>query len=192
MRLHLKVCNGCTLNDNMSNKYWIIGLYQMLGGLAGLVMHFMQFVSIPSGQETMRNYIILLGGFAFFMFSIIAGFYMFFYRPYGIILSRVCQSAQLVTFSVLGFKYSFFTGILGGFYISFSPSFYIDVMYDVGTNFYLYFLQGSDSASFGINLLALLLVLYLYENPFHQKKDSLDKRMEELDMDKALKSRTKG
>lgn len=173
----------------MSNKYWIIGLYEMIGGITGLVLHFMQFLSVPSGQETVRDYIILLGGFAFFLFSIIAGFYMFFYRPHGIILSRVCQATQLITFSVAGFKYSFFTGILGGVYISFSPSFGIDMMYEAGTTFYVYFLEGSASAGFGINLLALLLVLYLYENPFIHQKDSLDERMEQLDMDEALKAR---
>lgn len=90
-------------------KLKYIGWYQILGGLLGnglIIWTILTNQVLSNGQV-----LAILGAILLFSFSIYSGILLSKYMKGGIKLSLIDQLLQIINFSLLGYSYSYFSGL---------------------------------------------------------------------------------
>lgn len=155
-----------TINKVISSKYtcWILGLYQIFGGIFGYYLVFQQ-----SFSYIISNILIFIFIIGLFTYSIVSGCYLFGRNKLkGLNLSIINQALQLVQIAILGFGFYYVAGFYLGFGFSDTPDLhfiYRDSLFQ--SSCYITLKASSAEISLVFNIVSLLLLLLLSKMKKH-------------------------
>ena len=149
----------------MKDKEWyhkIIGIYQIAGGLVGilLVVWALFLTTSPSIEfDKLLPAVVFIISLSLYLFSILCGVLLYKKKKKAINLSIVNQLMQVISFSVSGFAFKYFSGL----YITILIDFVSDI-YSLewgASSWHISLGDIPDSGIIGINLFAVLIVIVL-------------------------------
>jgi hypothetical protein len=145
-----------------------IGVYQILFGLLGITF------TVREGMDLILNYFIFFIIFlSVFSFSIYCGVILLSRNlSRGLYFSSINQLLQIVQFSFVGTSIEYVAGIYFAIGFSNTPSFNLLYKFTAyKSTCYFSFFGGGNEIKVMINLIALLLVVYLYRMYLQSKKN---------------------
>jgi len=138
----------------------ILGIYQIAGGVLGLLFTFIFFSKLFFGNKSVLT--IILSSILLFSFSVYCGFLLL-TKKYdkGLNLSIINQIIQVISFSVLGYTFEFCSGI----FLKFGLDLTSDTLltYNFGLTTWNLKLNSDPSLTkISINILALMLINLIF------------------------------
>jgi len=134
---------------------YILGIYQLLGGLWGLLL--MGFYLYDSFDHSTISWVFLTLGVVLFSFSSVCGILCIKQERYALPLSRVNQVLQLITISGTNFGCRFVTGVAIFAGLNLEDGFGLSFSFDF-TSLSFYVSDEVEDKIVMINLLALYLL----------------------------------
>jgi len=140
---------------------WIIGSYQILGGLLGLVVSFNQGIELAKSNPIYFMIVV-----AFFSFSVYSGALLIFNKlKLGIELSKLNQFLQVAQFKILGNGIEYVAGSY--FAIGFSDTPLLNLQYKVAaykSSCFISILTSDNEIKFMFNLIAIIILIFLIKS----------------------------
>lgn len=134
-------------------------VYQILGGILGLVFSFMELKGNLSYIAGLTGLLYALAGFLY-SFSIFCGIKLITSFAEGISFSRYNQCLQLIVFAVFGYGYSYAAGFK--FLIGFDATSELRLFYKYSLSDWRFMINSSSEASYiAINIMALAVILLI-------------------------------
>lgn len=160
-------------NSN-GRKLDFLSIYQMFGGLIGIVFLIYLFFQI---DEINVAYIFVLGfGFVLYIFSFAAGLFLFQRKPYGLKFSLLNQLLQIIGFSFWGFGFEYVAGLSFSVFLKYTDSFDFTTTFGL-SNWHILINGDSQIREISINLVALFLVFVILKR---QKEYNMEKLSNEI------------
>ncbi len=158
-----------TLKNTTAKKNDFISGYQMIGGLIGLAFMFAIFFNV---EEINNSYIFILGlGFLFYIFSFIAGLFLFQGKTYALKISLINQILQIFGFSFWGYGFEYVAGVSFDFFIKYTDS--LDFTINIGlSNWHILLNNDTGIEQVSINMVALVLAIFIVRL---QKQNNVEK-----------------
>lgn len=137
-----------------------LGIYQILGGLMGLILG--TYYTVKADVFTVSIFKLTILFLLLYSFSIYCGFLLL-NKNYekGLNLSIINQILQIISFSVLGFTFQYTSGA----FLYFGLNLTTDTLltYNLGlTTFNFKWSSDSQTAAFSINIISLILINILF------------------------------
>lgn len=131
-----------------------IGIYQIVGGMFLILSSL--FISPFQLKTITLIFLALLASF-----SIIAGYLLLKEKKNGILLSVINQALQIIKFQIFSYGFKYYTPLYLGLVITDELSFGLDIQ--PGMSFILGPSEPEYSMFFGINLIAIFAIYYVYK-----------------------------
>lgn len=142
---------------NLSTK--LLAGYQVLGGLIGITSTINEILSNPDRLFGLLGLLYVIAIFLF-SFSIYSGYKLINSEERGIYYSRINQSLQLIIFAILGYGYSFASGLK--FVIGIDTTSETRIFYKYSLSTWRFMIgSDNDSSYLGINVVALILLIFI-------------------------------
>ena len=157
--------------NNTEKKLWILGIYQIIGGLIGVGFTLKSLLTI--GLINGPLLLILIIAFGLFFFSIFSGYILFkkrFIR--GINLSIINNSIQVIGFGVLGYGFKYVSGIIAGIRLDMTNDMIFLFDFDL-TNWKMNYNMDPELTYISINIFAIVIIGFLYK-----AKEQIEKQQE--------------
>ena len=145
----------------------ILGFYQLIGGIVGIIMCAYFFNNIL---------IQIIVSFGFYGFCCYCG-YLLIRRKYlkGLNYSILNQAFQIISFGIFGFAIKYTSGLYAGFGIDLSNDFI--TKFDIGFNSWKLYLNSNPELAFlYINIIPILIIGFIFRT-----KDKIEKINESID-----------
>ncbi len=152
---------------------WIIGIYQILGGLLGLIISFKQGIILAFNHFIYFVIIVL-----FFSFGIYSGLLLLTKRiKKGLDLSKINQFLQVAQFKIIGNGIEYVAGIY--FAIGFSDTPSLNFQYKFAaykSSCFISLLTDDNEIKVMVNIIAIIILVYLSKRVYlRYSTDSLQK-----------------
>lgn len=160
-----------------NNWKWkrVIGVYQILGGALGLgvIATFIpdaiqQFVHLEKLHHKIFLILIILYVFGAYLLTFLAGLLLWERNQKGVIPSIIVQTIQIPRFTIAGFTYVIVAGL--EVYPQFSNS-SMSAMSYFGSHFRIHYTPGGADYMIGVNILALIMLIYLVKDYKKNKRN---------------------
>ena len=141
--------------NNIERNLKILGLYQFVSGIVGILLCTYFFGSIPFQ---------LLISIGIYVFCAYCGFLLL-KKKYdnGLNLSIINQSLQIISFGVFGFAIKYTSGFYAGFGIDLTDD--LITRFDFGINTWkLYLNANSDLVFLYVNIIPILILGFIYRS----------------------------
>jgi len=137
----------------------ILGYYQLIGGIIGLVLWIKMLVN--TGEFTGLIFLFVLIILGLFLYSIYVGFQTLRLKNNWILHSQINQLFQFLSLSLLGFTYHYFSGI--GFFIGLDMTDSYILKYDLSllSNCHLEYNLHPDQIIIKFNIFAFFVLYYI-------------------------------
>ncbi len=132
----------------------IVGVYQIVGGV--LLILSSLFIQ-PFQLKTITQICLLFLA----VFSIIAGYLLLKEKNNGILLSIINQTFQIIKFQIFSYGFKYYTPLYLGLVITDELSFGLDIQ--PGMSFVLGPSEPEYNMFFGVNLIAIMAIYYVYK-----------------------------
>ncbi|MGZ9675991.1 hypothetical protein [Flavobacterium sp. GNP001] len=159
--------------QKIDRKIKIIGLYQAIGGLIGLIGSLFLIVKFSSSNESTTKILLLF--FALYSFSMYCGYLLLKNQiKKGLNYSILNQSIQVLSFQILGFTYKFYSGVFLCFGLNVTNDTILTFNFGITSSD---FKLNSDSevAELSINLIAIILISVLFSLKENVSRDTIEK-----------------
>ena len=143
----------------MTIKLKIFSIYQILGGVAGIVVTVYLIASLVSIQPVL--FFLLFLATAFCCFSIFSGIKLWLNVNMGIRLSKINQLLQLIQFVAFGNAYEYLSGASFRVGINLTESFNFKFNIDLVSKYQFNFNYDNPDFIVSINLIALFLIIWI-------------------------------
>jgi hypothetical protein len=158
------------LSRSIAIRFKIFGIYQIAGGIIGLVLLINLILSL--GYFNVLTVIAGIAGVFAFTYSIIAGALLIKIRERGLLYSIVNQCLQLVGFILFGCYYKYGSGFQAFIGIRWGESFIFSFNYGISTwNFYLFGKFRHDYVEINLVAACVLGALYKIKKDIKAKKE---------------------
>ena len=150
-----------TVSKSLKSQFFYLGLYQIIGGGIGILI--LVWTSLFNVVEWNSITIILLGLFlVFFVYSVFCGLICLEVKRSALRQTMINQFLQVLSFSFMGFAFSYVAGIYLtlGIDLNDSPELKLNMglsMIDLRIN------TDSQAADFHINLVALGIIYWVFQ-----------------------------
>jgi len=155
----IELKNKLKLNINIKIK--ALAIYQVIGGVMGIISIVIEIVAHPDWLFGITGLLYLLATILF-SFSVYCAYQLVKSKESGIYYSRINQCIQLLAFAVLGYGYSFASGLKLVLGIDMTNERSIFMTYSL-SDWRFMINSDNDSTYWGVNVIALAL-LVLIEN----------------------------
>jgi len=146
-------------------KLRALAIYQIIGGLLGLIVTIVAIIQFPSFTPI----VIFLFAIAFglYIFSLLSGWLLWNQYTAGIPCSLINQYLQIVQFTIGGWAYTYISG--GYFSLGVDLTYSYKVLFDFGiiSTWQLKAFTQTDAVQLSFNFVAILLIVFLT----HVKRD---------------------
>lgn len=146
------------MKKGVKNSIYILGGYQIFGGILGLALLGRALPQLNSVGEADMPLVIIAG--LLYIYSALCGFVLFKSPRLGYTLSLVNQLLQVLSFSIGHFAYNFVAGFKFGIGIYFVPAWELKLNLSL-SSFQFIINEATGQVSVGVNLLALLLLYFI-------------------------------
>ena len=158
------------LNRNDDNKLYLLGAYQIGGGIYGAILIFFMlgnFESFPIGKT-----LIAVLGIVLFLYSIFCG-YLLIKRQFirGLNLSIYNTALQVVGFGIAGYHFKYVSGFFTGLTLDLTEDTIIEFGFDFST-INLAFDSKSELIFISINVFAIIILGFIFK-----MKDKIEKKI---------------
>ncbi|MDH7447820.1 hypothetical protein [Aquimarina sp. 2201CG14-23] len=148
-----------TLNEKRNQKILkltpkIVGIYQIVGGVFLILSSF--FISPFQFKTITQIFLLFLAAF-----SIIAGYLFLKEKKNGILLSIINQAFQIIKFQIFSYGFKYYTLLSLGLIVTEELSLEVDIQ--PGMSFVLGVSESEYNMFFGVNLIAIVTIYYIYK-----------------------------
>ena len=146
------------LSPKIRNKLLFFGYYQIIGGIIGIGLISWLLFNLSSFKSLLL--VIIIPAFLLFFFSMYCGNLLLRHRANGIKLSMLNQYLQLISFSISGYAYQYFSGLYISMGFDFTES--LSFSFGLGVSSYKLNIDTDDPSIFiDFNFIALIVILML-------------------------------
>jgi len=147
------------LKQSDDNKLYLLGAYQIAGGIYGAILTFSVLVRFNS--YPIAKVLITIFGLLLYMFSAYCG-YLLITRKFlkGLKLSIYNNTLQIIGFGALGYHYKFVSGFFGGLTLDLTEDTIIVMGFDF-SRISLAFDSSSELIFISINIFAILVLGFI-------------------------------
>jgi hypothetical protein len=144
---------------NKDTKLKVLGYYQLIGGIAGLVTTF--YLIAQTATITGLILILYLIALGLYSFSIYCGIQILKNRKHSLDVSLINQYLQLISFAILGYGFKYVSGLLLSVGVDLTNSF--DMKFNVGimSTWEMNWNTDADKIEFNLNLVALFFIIFI-------------------------------
>jgi hypothetical protein len=154
-----------------------LGVYQIIGGCIGLFLS-LKFI-LKSAEIPLHLQLIFIPVITLYSYSIISGILIFKNKNLGIIHSMANQSLQLLSFSLFGFAFQFYSGLAIKLTWVLTESAFPYLNFGISS----WEFRISDDAgirTIGLNIIPVIFLLYIMRQRKLTKEGHLKKQILEL------------
>jgi hypothetical protein len=146
-------------------KLRALAIYQVIGGLLGLIITIWAVIQYPS----FTPFIIFLFAIAFglYIFSLLSGWLLWNQYTAGIQCSLINQYLQIVQFTIAGWAYTYISGCYFSLGIDLTYTYKVLVNFGIISTWQLKAFTQTDAVQLSFNFVAILLIVFLT----HVKRD---------------------
>ena len=149
------------LNRNADNKLYLLGAYQIGGGIYGLIISFSliaSFISYPIGKITMS-----ILGITLYLFSVFCG-YLLVTRRFlkGLNLSIYNNALQVIGFGLAGYSFKFVSGFFAGLTLNITNDTLIGFGFDFSI-MKLGFGSNSETIFMTLNIFSIIVLGFIFK-----------------------------
>lgn len=161
---------------NTQTTIVIIALYQILGGILGIGIT--AWLMINTGEINGSILLILILALVLYYFSLKTGIILLKKDlKYGVILSIILQFLQVIAIGVGGYEYKFCSGGSSFIGLDFTDGFNFKLDFGITSEFNFSFLLEDKVYYMYINLLAILLLVLLFDILKEIKGNNIEKEI---------------
>ena len=149
------------LKRNDDNKLFLLGAYQIGGGIYGVIMTL--FLLADFQYFIIGKILIAIFGIALFLFSVFCG-YLLIKRQFlkGLNLSIYNTAFQVIGFGVAGYHFKYVSGFFAGITLDLTRDIYAGIGFDFSI-IDLALGSSSESLYLTINVLAILILGFIFK-----------------------------
>jgi len=139
-------------------KIDFLAAYQSLGGTVGLI--FMGYLFFNTDESIEYYLLAVVPGVLFYLFSFMAGLFLFQRKTYALKLSLINQLLQVFGFSFFGYGVEYVAGISFDIFIRYTDG--LEITPSLGlSNWHFLFNNDTGIRELSINIVAAFLVFYI-------------------------------
>jgi len=153
------------LPKGIIKKLKALAIYQIIGGLLGLIITIWAAIQYPS----FTPFIILLFAIAFglYIFSLLSGWLLWNQYTAGIQCSLINQYLQIVQFTIGGWAYTYISGCYFSLGVDLTYAYKVIFNFEIISTWQLKAFTQADAVQLSFNFVAILLLVFLT----HVKRD---------------------
>lgn len=159
-----------SITRNDDNKLYLLGAYQIGGGIYGAMLTLAAFANTGSYSAAVIGITIL--GLALFLFSVYCGSLLVSRRfLQGLFLSVYNNILQIIGIAAAGFQFKFISGFFGGITMDLTHDIYLGLGFDFSI-INLAYSSGGGPIFLTFNIFAMVVLGFVYKMKDKLKEDA--------------------